>query len=369
MLGRRKLIAGTVGVALLTLIAYCVYRAMFGEPYREYRGHGAAVYTLDYDESERWVASGGEDGLRIWRVDDLEEVYSRPGRVHAVAFLDDNRLMCADAIEGILLLDTVTWEITHRLGEPAHWIVANASRDGRWLAASFSIVPDNEEAKPSSHDIHVWRIDRHPFDELKLEGHQGIVDAFAFHPTDARMTSGSTDGTVRLWDLDTGQQIAQRGKVYPDWGYKLASPGGNCVSAFSPDGTELLTSHHVSPFPEFEQGEALGSFSYDDAAVAGTYSPDGKWIASGHRDATVRLWDASTRDQIGEFSAFVNQTAVYSLRFSADSSLLITAGKGIMPGFNALPRGLKPKDTVVRVWRVRNLIRREVLSTRGAALP
>jgi len=354
MRGRRTLIAGTVGITLLALIAYWIFRPMFGGAYREYRGHGAAVYTLDYDESERWVASGGEDGLRIWRVDDLEEVYSRPGRVHAVAFLVENRLMCADATEGILLLDTVTWEATHRLGGPAHRIVATASRDGKWLAGSFSIVPDNEEAKPSCYDIHLWRIDRHPFGETKLEGHQGPVFSLAFHPTAAQLVSRSEDGTVRLWDVETGKQIAQRGKPFSTPWRKLAKARSDC--AFNPDGSELLTAEYVCPFPELEPAKLLGVDL--PAAHAGTYSPDGKWIATGHKDGTVRLWDASTRDQVAKFSAFVNGTAVYSLRFSKDSSLLVTAGKGIMPGFSALARKVKPKDTTVRVWRVRDLVGR-----------
>ena len=39
-----------------------------------------------------------------------------------------------------------------------------------------------------------------------LEGHQGGVDCVAFSPDRQTLVSGSKDGTIRVWDLKTGEE-------------------------------------------------------------------------------------------------------------------------------------------------------------------
>ena len=87
----------------------------------------------------------------------------------------------------------------------------------------------------------------HPIDTL--EGHTHYVASVAFSPDGTQIVSGSWDNTVRLWNVQSREQIATLEGHY----------GGVRSVAFS---------------------------------------PDGNYIVSGSRDNTVRLWNVQSRDQI-----------------------------------------------------------------------
>jgi len=72
---------------------------------------------------------------------------------------------------------------------------------------------------------------------MAMVGHQGPVNAVAASPTKLQALSGGEDGTVRLWCLKTGVQLAL---FYQPYGGPIRSlaviPGGNKVVVGSDDG-------------------------------------------------------------------------------------------------------------------------------------
>jgi len=73
-----------------------------------------------------------------------------------------------------------------------------------------------------------------------LRGHSDIIAAMAFHPDGKTLASASNDGTVKLWDVATGEiRLTLEGRVT---GLTINSNGYTRVAAlaFTPDGDTLM---------------------------------------------------------------------------------------------------------------------------------
>jgi hypothetical protein len=71
-----------------------------------------------------------------------------------------------------------------------------------------------------------------------------------------------------------------------------------------------------------------------DALYAVAYSPDGKWLATGSADRSVKLWDTATEKR--RYSLSGHNDIVYGLAFAPDSKTLASASA----------------DKTVRIWEI-----------------
>jgi WD40 repeat protein len=125
-----------------------------------------------------------------------------------------------------------------------------------------------------------------------LTGHQGMVETIAVSPRDGSIASGSRTGELLLWDGKSG-----------DLRRKFETQD-NAISRlrFSPDGNKLLTTVaegkpiFVQKIWDVESGRVLVTYKgHDNTVGAADISPDQGLVATaGGKDNEIHLWDIKT---------------------------------------------------------------------------
>lgn len=119
---------------------------------------------------------------------------------------------------------------------------------------------------------------------VRLYGHTGPVTSVAFDPSGARLASGGWDGSVVLWDIPTGDEIAELTEHIGETHTVAFSPDGTRLATASSDGMVILR-HPLTGSPTHRLTGNTGRIW----CIA--FSPDSAQLAVAVSDATVRLWN------------------------------------------------------------------------------
>ncbi len=209
------------------------------------------------------------------------------------------------------------------LPPPAHFTYTRHSN----YVNSIAWSPDGKRIASASGDgtVQVWDANTGGH-VLTYRGHSQDVLAVAWSPNGRYLASGGLDATVQVWDATSGQHIyTYRG--HSDVIFAVAwSPDSTRVASASIDGTVQVW--------KVSSGQRLVSFNSTPSAKGVpapwntvAWSPDGRRIAAGG-NGDVQVFDASTGGNISYYG--YHGGTVHDVAWSADGAYIAVATSNIV---------------------------------------
>jgi serine/threonine protein kinase len=150
-----------------------------------------------------------------------------------------------------------------------------------------------------------------------LFGHSGEVNSVVVSRDGQTIASGSDDNTVKLWQLNDGQEI-RTFNGHSDWVYSVAiSPNGETLVSGSKDNTVKVWN--------LKTGQELHNLTGHKGLVNSVaVSQDNENIASGSYDSTINIWDLKTGKLVRTLTG--HTAPVLSVTFGPNNRNLVSSG-------------------------------------------
>lgn len=259
-------------LAVASSMGIWIYNARTGAEVALLSGHQEDVQAIAYAPGGKTLASAGRDEtIRLWQPKTghhLATLTGHNGLVTSIAFSPDGkRLVSGSGDSTVRLWSTETRQQLWSADTPQKQ--NHAQKQDPLIRELFGLP-----ASPV----------RSPFEQLALQW----VLAVAYSPDGKTLaSSGSSDGTIQLWHVDTGNLVQTlEGHTETVTALTFAPDGKTLVSGSNDDTLRVWES------PTGTLRRVLAGHGNDVKAVV--FSRDGKRIASGSKDASVRLWEAKT---------------------------------------------------------------------------
>ncbi|HEV2394038.1 MAG TPA: protein kinase [Verrucomicrobiae bacterium] len=269
---------------------------------------GTRVVTATWDQARVWDASSGQP---------LTPPLPHNGLVASAQFSPDGRRL-------VTMCGASAWVWDAQDGRK----LAELQTGGKLslLLAQFS--PDGSSIITAAWDqVRVWDAKNGRVLTMLPQLGSSFARSAQFSPDGKRIVTASGDGSARVWDAQSGQQLMTLGHILP-----VAS------AQFSPDGKSILTTTWGGTVQIYDaqSGQLLPGHGIQDNRVnSAQFSPDGTRIvtASG---AVARGWNARSGQPLTE--PLQHNSVVNSAQFSPDGKRILTASR----------------DGTVRVWEMQN---------------
>jgi WD40 repeat protein len=297
--------------------------------------HGGYISRITYTPDGETLFSLGDDGICAWEAATGKEVRHVQGYkawAFPQALAPDGKAVAFDREGKLRLLDLATrntvhaWEISSTHQAPAN---------KRWLWA-LAFAPDGRRLAMVTDEGVLWLADPDTGRTLRqLTEPKSCSGPFAFSPDGRLVAYHHSDHTIRLCRTASGEEIRR---------FRLAVPGtGNLhdqppAPEFSPDGKLLAALFFEAGRPygertlclcEVASGKEVRRWTgREDGIAQFAFCGDGRTLALGGVDGTIRLWDLAAAKETRRFAA--HPAGVSALAASPDGRTLASGGGDLL---------------------------------------